>query len=34
VARVSEMLATAFAMTQAISVGRSKGVSAEHLARV
>jgi hypothetical protein len=33
-ARVSEMLATAFATIQAISARRSKGVSAEHLAKV
>jgi hypothetical protein len=33
-ARVSEMLATAFAMIQAVSAGRSKGVSAEHLSKV
>ncbi len=33
-ARVSEMLATAFATIQAVSVGRSKGVSAEHLFKV
>jgi hypothetical protein len=31
---VSEMLATAFAKVQAVSAGRSKGVSAEHLAKV
>jgi hypothetical protein len=33
-ARVLEMLATAFAMIQAVSAGRSKGVSAEHLSKV
>jgi hypothetical protein len=33
-AGVSEMLAMVFAMIQAISVGRLKGVSAEHLAKV
>jgi hypothetical protein len=33
-ASVSEMLATGFAMIQAISMGRLKGVSAEHLAKV
>ncbi len=33
-ARVSEMVATAFATIQAVSGGRSKGVSAEHLSKV
>ncbi len=33
-ARVSEMLATAFAKIQAVSAGRSKGVSADHLSKV
>ncbi len=33
-ARVSKMLATAFATIQAVSAGRSKGVSAEHLSKV
>jgi hypothetical protein len=33
-ARVSETLATAFGTIQAVSAGRSKGVSAEHLAKV
>jgi hypothetical protein len=32
-ARVSEMLAMAFTTIQAVSAGRLKGVSAEHLAR-
>jgi hypothetical protein len=32
--RVSAVLATAFATIQAVSVGRSKGVSAGHLAKV
>ncbi len=33
-ARVSEMLATAFATIQAVFARRSKGVSAEHLSKV
>jgi hypothetical protein len=33
-ARVLEMLANAFATIQAVSAGRSKGVSAEHLSKV
>ncbi len=33
-AKVLEMLAMAFATIQALSAGRSKGVSAEHLAKV
>ncbi len=33
-ARVLEMLATVFATIQAVSVGRSKGVSVEHLSNV
>ena len=33
-ARVLEMLATVFAMIQAVSAGRLKGVSAEHLSKV
>jgi hypothetical protein len=33
-ARVLEMLATAFATIQAVSAGKSKGVSAEHLSKV
>jgi hypothetical protein len=33
-ARVSEVFAMTFATIQAVSVGRSKGVSAEHLAKV
>ena len=33
-ARVSEMLSTAFATIQAVSAERSKGMSAEHLAKV
>ncbi len=33
-ARMSETLSTVFAMLQAVSAGRSKGVSADHLAKV